>query len=116
MGILLRCSPDEQEFTRLIVKPSQNRIMLERANSSVSLDVESDEREAPIPMETAASVKLHIFVDRSVVEVFVENGRSYLATRIYPLRPDSLGIGLFCDTGQATLKSMDVWKMKSIWP
>ena len=36
-------------------------------------------------------LELRVFVDRSVVEVFA-NDRHYLAKRIYPARPDSLGV------------------------
>jgi beta-fructofuranosidase len=114
-GLLLRCSPDMQEQTRLIVRSATHEIALDRANSSVGPGIETDERTAPIELATPNHVRLHIFVDRSVVEVFVENGRTYFVSRIYPLRPDSLGIGLFCTSGRATLKSMDIWEMKSIW-
>ena len=43
---------------------------------------------APVLIEPGKSVRLRIFVDRSVVEVFV-NGRQCVAVRVYPGRPDS---------------------------
>ena len=61
------------------------------------------------------SLKLRIFIDRSVVEVFV-NGRQYLATRVYPGRKDSVGVSLRAQTAEATLKSLNAWQMKPIWP
>ena len=59
-------------------------------------------------------LKLHIFLDRSVVEVFV-NDRCYLASRIYPERLDSLGLELFIRKGSARVRSLDIWRLASIW-
>lgn len=60
-------------------------------------------------------LKLRIFVDRSVVEVFV-NERLYMAARVYPGRKDSVGVSLRAQGQDAVLKSLDAWQMKSIWP
>jgi beta-fructofuranosidase len=58
---------------------------------------------------------LRIFIDRSVVEVFV-NGRQYLAMRVYPGRTDSVGVSVRAQGQEALLKSLDAWQMKPIWP
>jgi hypothetical protein len=39
----------------------------------------------------------------------------YLASRIYPTRDDSLGVGLFAEGGVAGRASLEVWEMRSIW-
>jgi len=36
--------------------------------------------------------------------------------RVYPARPDSLGVDLFAYGGAAALVSLDAWRMRSIWP
>ena len=56
-----------------------------------------------------------MFIDRSVVEVFV-NERRYLAMRVYPGREDSLGVSLRAQGQDAVLKKLDAWQMQSIWP
>jgi sucrose-6-phosphate hydrolase SacC (GH32 family) len=114
-GLRLRCSPDGQEQTRIVYQAAKGQIVIERENSSVSPDVERGERTAPVELVGGKPLKLHIFVDRSVIEIFANGGRTCLATRIYPLRPDSLGMGLFARTGTAKLKSMDIWTLKPIW-
>lgn len=114
-GLQLRCSPDGQEQTRIVYQAAKGQIVIERENSSVSPDVERGERTAPVELADGESPKLHIFVDRSVIEIFANGGRTCLAARIYPLRPDSLGVGLFARTGIAKLKSMDIWALKPIW-
>lgn len=61
------------------------------------------------------TLKLRVFIDRSVVEVFA-NGKQYLAMRVYPGRKDSVGVALRAQGQKAVLKSLDAWQMKSIWP
>jgi beta-fructofuranosidase len=90
-------------------------VVLDNSRSSTLPDVWSRPPERAIVNRDGNSLKLRIFVDRSVVEVFA-NGRQYLATRVYPGRSDSLGVSLRAQTADATLKSLDAWQMKTIWP
>jgi beta-fructofuranosidase len=59
-------------------------------------------------------LKLRVFVDRSIVEVFV-NGRQCVTARVYPERRDSTGVSLRAAGRDAKLKSLDAWQMKSIY-
>lgn len=54
---------------------------------------------------------LHIFVDRSSVEVFGGSGEAVISDRIFP-SPQSTGIEL---TGTGKVVSLGIWKLKSIW-
>lgn len=74
-----------------------------------------DWNSAPTATTTGKPLKLRVFVDRSVVEVFV-NGRHYLAIRVYPGREDSIGISLRAQGQDAALKKLDAWQMNPIWP
>ena len=53
---------------------------------------------------------LRALLDRSVLEVFVGDSLC-LTKRIYPTRPDSLGIRFFASGGQATLQRCACWPM-----
>ncbi len=53
---------------------------------------------------------LHLFLDRSVVETFV-NGRVCLTQRTYPARADALGVRLLAEGGPARALSVDVWAL-----
>jgi beta-fructofuranosidase len=64
--------------------------------------------------EVQKTLTLHVFLDRSVLEVFADNGRTCVAKVVYPPEHD-LGIELFALDGKAVVKSLDVWEMKSIW-
>jgi len=54
---------------------------------------------------------LHIFVDRSSVEVFGGSGEAVISDRIFP-SPQSTGLEL---SGAGKVISLDIWKLKSIW-
>ena len=56
-----------------------------------------------------------MFVDRSVVEVFIDE-RLYMAARVYPGREDSVGVSLRAQGQDAVLNKLNVWQMTSIWP
>lgn len=119
-GLSLCCSPDGQEMTHLICDRVHGKFTIDREKSSLSQDVYRDVppshqvvRAAPLP--PGGTIKLHIFLDHSVIEVFLD-GRYTLSSRIYPTRPDSLGVQLFCRQGEKVVfKSLDIWTMASIW-
>jgi beta-fructofuranosidase len=69
-------------------------VTIDSAYSSELPDVTSRAPEsAPVWLATDEPLKLRVFIDKSVVEVFV-NGRQCVAVRVYPGRPDSVGVSL----------------------
>ncbi|HEX2970399.1 MAG TPA: glycoside hydrolase family 32 protein [Bacteroidales bacterium] len=69
---------------------------------------------AAFRLEQGEIVKLRIFIDRSIIEVFV-NGKECVAMRVYPDRKDSIGVSVRAHGETAELKSLDAWQMKSIY-
>ena len=69
---------------------------------------------APFSLAENETLKLRIFVDKSVVEVFV-NGKQCLSVRVYPERMDSLGVSLRSQGNSAVLCGLDAWDMESIF-
>jgi fructan beta-fructosidase len=65
-------------------------------------------------LEQNASVKLHVFVDRSSVEVFANDGERVLSERIYP-PPDSDGIEVYSRGKGGKVASFTMWELESIW-
>lgn len=66
----------------------------------------------PVYLADGEPFRLHVFVDRSVVEVFV-NGRQCVAARVYPGREDSVGVSLLAHGREAVLRSLEAWQMGS---
>jgi fructan beta-fructosidase len=65
-------------------------------------------------VEQSSRITLHVFVDRSSVEVFVNDGERVLSDRIYP-PPDSDGIELYARGGGARVVSFTMWELNSVW-
>ncbi len=69
----------------------------------------------PLYLEEGEPLKLRIFIDRSVVEVFA-NGHQCLTVRVYPSREDSRGVSVFARGSEAKVISLTAYHMQSIWP
>ncbi|MCK4294001.1 MAG: GH32 C-terminal domain-containing protein [Planctomycetes bacterium] len=90
-------------------------ISIDSSYSSILGDVRSRAPEtAPVLLAKNERLKLRVFIDRSVVEVFV-NGKQCVAMRVYPGRKDSVGVSLRSQGRDAVLKSLDAWQMKNIY-
>lgn len=113
-GLKVRCTPDGTEQTLIFYSYESRSLNVNRERSSLSPEVDRYEQGGPLELTAGRTLKLHIFLDKSVVEVFA-NGQVCLTSRIYPSRTNSLGIGLFARGGSVELKSMDIWEMDSIW-
>jgi beta-fructofuranosidase len=93
----------------------ESLVSIESSYSSILPDVEVRAPEtAPFLLNPGENVKLRVFIDKSVVEVFV-NGEQVVAVRVYPGREDSLGVSLSSRGKDAELVSLDAWQMKSIY-
>jgi beta-fructofuranosidase len=99
----------------IIYEQKTKRLIVDRRISSLSPDVDSGNQEGFIELAAGESLHLHVFLDRSVIEIFA-NDRMCLTSRVYPTRPNSLGVDLFIQSGAVKLKSLDIWDMRSIWP
>lgn len=70
--------------------------------------------EVPITLSSGI-LKLHVFIDRSVLEVFINDGVTSVTRVEYPGEGD-LGVSAFAENGSVTVISLDAWDMNSIWP
>lgn len=90
-------------------------ISIETSYSSLHPDVRPRAPEtAPVIIENNETLKLRVFIDKSVVEVFV-NGKQALAVRVYPSRTDSKGVSLRSQGQDSELKSLQAYQMKNIY-
>lgn len=115
-GLILRASPDGAEQTRLVYDTTSGKFSIDASRSRNDQEgVNDSSLEAETyTLQPDQSLRFHVFLDRSVIEVSV-NDRVYLSGRIYPTRADSQGVGLFATGGEATLKKLEAWQIGSIW-
>jgi len=123
------CSPDGEERTRILFyrdrgyrsrefgrnEPQGSLLSIDTSCSSLHPDISPRAPEtAPVILAPDEPLRLRIFIDRSVVEVFV-NGKQCAAVRVYPSRPDSIGVSLRSRGQDTILTSLDAWQMASIY-
>ncbi len=98
----------------IVRETSDSLISIDTAHSSQLPDVPARAPEtAPVFVKPGEPLQLHVFIDKSVLEVFV-NGRQCLTLRVYPGRSDSLGVSLLAQGQDAKLLEFDAWQMNSI--
>lgn len=125
-GVKVRMAPDGDEQTAIIVDTSAHTLSVDTTRSSLSSDIsqrfpiisvepQTDVRvqTAPFKLEPEEPLRLRIFVDKSILEVYA-NGRQCVTQRIYPTRADSLGVALFSRQGTTTVRSLYAWDMAPI--
>lgn len=122
VGLCVLRSPDGAERTRISLfqkegqRPGTSALQIDVSEASLRSDVFARTPETgPFILEAGEVLRLRVFVDRSIVEVFA-NGRQCLTLRAYPERPDSNGVSVFTRGGAAKLVSLDSWQMHSVWP
>ena len=109
-------SPDSEEYTAVkFYRSREDALAIDSSRSSLRPDVLGRPPEvSPFTLPDGEPLKLRIFIDKSVVEVFA-NGRQCLALRVYPEREDSVGVSIRAQGSDAVLRRLDAWQMKSIY-
>ena len=94
-------------------KASQKEIRYN--NGPVTLTKGNLKQIVPFPLEENGVLDLDIFVDRSVIEIFV-NSRVCLVQRVYPVRDDSTQFRLFSKDGNVEATDLHRWEMDATNP
>ena len=99
IGLLVRCSEKGTDGISIVF-------------DGRTLDVDG----TVVPIETGetASLSLRIFLDRAVLEVFIDGGKNSVTKVIYPKEKD-LGVAAVARGGRAILRNLKTWTMRSIW-
>ena len=108
-GVKVCASPSGEEQTLIYYDAPEKKLKIDTTRSSLTDGPKSVEA-GPFELPTGEPLRLRVFVDRSVVEVFA-NGRQSVMRRIYPSRPDSLGVKLFSHGGPVTVSTFEAWDM-----
>ncbi len=108
-GVKVCVSPDGQEQTVISYDVAEGKLKVDAGKSGPEDKAKSVEA-GPFELKDGERLKLRIFVDKSVVEVFA-NSRQAVVRRIYPAQPDSLGVSLFTAGGPAKVHTLKSWKI-----
>jgi beta-fructofuranosidase len=113
-GVKVCCSPDGEEQTLVYYDAVEKKLKVDTNRSSLAEGSKSIEA-GPLELSSNEPLKLRIFVDKSVVEVFA-NSRQAVMRRIYPSRADSVGVVLFSRGGPASVTTLEAWDMSPANP
>jgi fructan beta-fructosidase len=101
--------------TRIGFSPATQTLFVDRTRSgAVPAAVFTERRSAPLSPRNGA-IRLRIFLDRSSVEVFANDGERVLTEQIFA-SPNSDGIELYATGGSARLNSLDLWELRTAVP
>jgi len=77
-----------------------------------SLDVAGTR--VPLQLASGDTLRLHLFLDHSVMELFIQDGTAAV-TRVDYLPEEDIAVALIAGGGPATAISLDAWTINSIW-
>lgn len=108
----LRMLPGGEERLTIAYDWARGRLQIGRGQSSLSTSDEADRADLTGALNLAAgeALKLHIYVDHSVVEVFANEGLVCAATRIYPTHNSGIALG-WQGTPNVMLRFAHVWNL-----
>jgi beta-fructofuranosidase len=137
-GIKVFASPDGREQTVIRYEPAEGQLVVDFAHSSVTAPVsvpaylfkratnpgfepESNEahkmllnrvseQKAPLKLEDGEALKLDVFLDRCVIEIFA-NGRQVVTQLVYPELDSSTGIRVFSGSETVLVKRIQSWPL-----
>jgi beta-fructofuranosidase len=109
-GVTVCRSPDGEEQTLVYYDAGERKLKIDTTKSSLGEGPKTVEG-GPLVLGPDEALELRVFVDKSVVEVFANGGRQAVMRRIYPTRPDSLGVSVFARGGPASVSGVQAWEL-----
>ena len=64
-------------------------------------------------LDNQDSVKIHMFMDKSAVEIYIDGGKEVMTARIFP-RQDSKALKIISKEGKAKIKRLQFWSLKGV--
>ncbi len=122
-GLKVLCSPDGEEETVILYDAVAEELVIDFNKSSNDPDLDYLPRHGhlqrgqlvqriPLGIQPGHPLDLIVYVDRSIVEVFV-NRRVATVQRVYPMRPDSRRTRLFARDGRVKASHIVKWEMEA---
>ena len=89
--------------------PSEKKLKVDSTKSSSGRSSGSVES-APIELGSTEGLKLRIFVDKSIIEVFA-NSRQAIARHIFPENENSTGVKVFSKNADTLITKFESWQI-----
>ncbi|MBK9749723.1 MAG: glycoside hydrolase family 32 protein [Chloroflexi bacterium] len=111
----LKVQRSDETGTRIVYSPARSSLLIGRGDttSAGAINRFSPAFGAPLDLN-GETLRLHIFVDESSVEVFAQDGLVALTAQTF-VEPPADGLSFFADNGEITVKHLEVYALDSIW-
>ncbi len=106
-GFSVRISPDGKEHTDIYFDKIKSKLVFDATESGC--DGRMIKEESPFELFDGEKLHMDIFVDKSVVEVYV-NERQTICRRVYPTSPKA-AVNVTAISNGAEFGKIDVWQM-----
>lgn len=105
-GFRVRVDEEHDEYTEIYFDKLRGKLVLDSTHSGTE-GIKAKE-EAPLSRSENEKLKLDIFVDKSVVEVYA-NDKQAICRRVYPTYPENAKGVYVCDDTQPEKRSAGKW-------
>lgn len=109
-GFYVHKNPDNSEFTKIYYDAISEEIIVDQRYSSLKKYIPLDIRKGKYKIDLSKPVDFHLFIDGSVVEVFI-NDKDAFTTRIFPLNETSNQLEIFTEDKDINAK-VELWHLK----
>ena len=118
-------SLDGDEYTKIFIDKDQSTLGIDVSKSSAQnpkysqyMMIKGDEyknkttkiQKAPLKVNDDEIIKLRIFIDKSIIEVFANDGMQSITQVVFPTNEDSVHIEFFSDDSEIIVKK-DSWNL-----
>lgn len=111
-GLTLGLLQETGEHTEIVYDQQTAQLSVHKIYRESNGALTTSVRSVPHALSVGETLRLRILLDASVVEL-IANDRTSLTSRIYPASDQSTAISV--SGHQATVRSIDIWEMPSIW-
>jgi beta-fructofuranosidase len=112
VGVEVLCSKDGRETTSIAYDVGSSTLTVDTQMSSHSENTEGGVYRVQHAGVEGTPVQLHVFVDHSVIEVFL-NDEKCISARAYPHTADPIETKLIASDNSRAFESIDAWEMRS---
>ncbi|WP_420901679.1 GH32 C-terminal domain-containing protein [Paenibacillus whitsoniae] len=103
----VRTSADGKEKTVIRYDAAAKQVIFDRTNSGGGV---SGIKTCQIAERADGLLTFHLFLDRSTLELFINEGDYVMSGFIFP-EPASVQVGFFAENGSAHISCIDFWKL-----
>ncbi|MFE8702447.1 glycoside hydrolase family 32 protein [Cytobacillus sp. FJAT-54145] len=110
VGLKVRCSEDNNEETVISYDVKTSKIIFNRDRSG---EGDGGVRKAKLDLDSH-KLKFHVYIDRSSMELFVNEGEVVMSGRVYPKSTSRL-VKVFSEGDVVSNVSIQAWELEDVW-